>query len=242
MKKTLLAITITVILCGTFMWATVIGSNTILTVKNKGYVSVKGFAKQKIVSDLGIFKVKILAKNEDLSLAYEKLAKDREAIEEFLSKYNFRKKEIRKSAVDIMEQFKINEKGHRTPELDHVIVGQVFEVRSDNVYEISRMCSEVGELIGLGIEARAYDPDFIYKDLEALKIEMIGKATANASKRAETLAKHGKFKLGNIADVRVGVFQITPEFSTEVSGWGINDTTSINKEIKSVVEVKYFVR
>lgn len=242
MKKTLLAITITAILCGTFLWTAFIGADTMLTIKNKGYVNVKGYAKQRIVSDLGIFKVRLQAKNADLTAAYAKLALDRDAVKDFISEFNFKKNEIRLSPVEIEEKFKVNEKGYSTPELDHLIVGQVFEVRSDNVYEIAKMTAEVGDLIGQGIEARAYQPQFIYKGLEELKVEMIGKATANASTRAETLAKHGKFKLGNIADVRVGVFQITPEFSTEVASWGINDTTSINKEIKSIVEVKYFVR
>ena len=242
MKKTILALGITTLLCGTFLWAAVIGADTVLTVKNKGYVQVKGFAKQKITSDLGIFKVKILAKNADLKLAYDKLAKDREAIKEFFSDYDFSDKEIGISPVSISEKFKVNEKGYDTPELDHVIVSQSFKVQSKDVQEVQKMASKVGDLMGRSIEARAYDPEYIYTDLENLKLEMIGKSTANATERAKVLAKNGKFKLGNIADVRVGVFQITPEFSTEVSSWGINDTDHINKEIKSVVEVKYFVK
>ncbi len=57
-----------------------------------------------------------------------------------------------------------------------------------------------------------------------------------------TIAKEGKFRLGPIADVRVGIFQITPKNSTDISDYGINDTTSVEKEIKSVVEIKYFVK
>jgi len=71
---------------------------------------------------------------------------------------------------------------------------------------------------------------------------MIGKATANAKQRAGTISKHGKFRLGDVASVRVGIFQITPKHSTKISGYGIHDTSSIEKEIKSVVDVKYFVR
>jgi len=71
---------------------------------------------------------------------------------------------------------------------------------------------------------------------------MIGRATNNARERAVQIAKKGKFRLGPIASVRVGIFQITPTNSTEVSNYGINDTTSIEKEIKCVVEIKYFVK
>jgi len=71
---------------------------------------------------------------------------------------------------------------------------------------------------------------------------MIGKATDNARQRAIKIATEGKFRLGPIADVRVGIFQITPANSTEVSNYGYNDTTSIDKEIKSVVEIQYFIK
>lgn len=71
---------------------------------------------------------------------------------------------------------------------------------------------------------------------------MIGRATNNARERAIRIAREGKFKLGPIASVRVGIFQITPLHSTAVSDYGMNDTSTIDKEIKSVVEIRYFVR
>jgi len=49
-----------------------------------------------------------------------------------------------------------------------------------------------------------------YRKLEDLKIEMVGRATNNARERAKKIAKEGRFRLGSIADVRIGVFQITP--------------------------------
>jgi hypothetical protein len=39
--------------------------------------------------------------------------------------------------------------------------------------------------------------------------------------------------------VRVGVFQITPRFSTEVADYGINDTSSRDKDITAVVRVTF---
>ncbi|MBU1086883.1 MAG: SIMPL domain-containing protein, partial [Candidatus Omnitrophica bacterium] len=86
------------------------------------------------------------------------------------------------------------------------------------------------------------DPKFINTKIEDLKLEMIGMATANAKDRAQVVSKQGKFSLGPIASVRIGVFQITPLNSTEISDYGMNDTSSIEKEIKSVVEIEYFVK
>jgi hypothetical protein len=78
--------------------------------------------------------------------------------------------------------------------------------------------------------------------LDDLKVEMIAKASANARERVEAVRKNGKVRLGPIASVRIGVFQITPVNSTRVSDYGINDTSTIEKEIKSVVGIKYFVK
>lgn len=40
----------------------------------------------------------------------------------------------------------------------------------------------------------------------------------------------------------MGVFQITPLYSTEVSDYGINDTTSIDKEITAVVNCEFIIK
>lgn len=104
------------------------------------------------------------------------------------------------------------------------------------------MSERVSELLDKGVALFIKEPSYVYSNLDDLKVQMIGEATANAKERAEIIAKKGKFRLGPIASVRVGVFQITPLHSTRVSDYGINDTTSIDKEIKSVVEIQYFVR
>jgi len=40
----------------------------------------------------------------------------------------------------------------------------------------------------------------------------------------------------------MGVFQITPLYSTEVSDYGINDTSSLEKEITAVVTCTFEIK
>ena len=242
MKKSLLAILITLMLCSTLIWIAWIGSDTALSIKNKGYVSVKGFAKEEITSDLAIFRAMIRAENPVLQESYEKLADDREKAKTFLDRYGLGDEEVAFAAVEVKEKFKVTERGHDTHEFVHFKLRQRFEIESKEVENIERLAAEMGDLLGEGVNLQVGDPEYVYTGLEDLKIEMIGRATANAKERAETIAKKGKFRLGPVASVRVGVFQITPKNSTKISGYGINDTSSIDKEIKSVVEIKYFVR
>jgi len=160
----------------------------------------------------------------------------------FITKGGFDASGILSLPVKVKEKFKVNEKGYNTPVIDHFVVSQTFRVESPDVKKIEGLAAGIGDLLGQGVQVKVGRPEFIYTKLEDLKIEMIGRSTGNAKKRAEVLSKNGKFKLGKVASVRVGVFQITPVHSTEISNWGINDTTSIEKEIKCVVDVKYFVK
>ena len=216
MKTTVVAISTTLALCGTLVWIATIGADTALSIKNKGYVSVKGYAKQTITSDLGLFRAHIKTKHPELQQAYDKLDADREVTLAFLKPYKFKDKDIRFFAVEVAEKHKVTERGYPTHEFVHFKLSQEFVAQSTDVKKIEKLSADIGEILG--------------------------RATASAAERAKTIAKKGGFKLGKIANVRVGIFQITPIYSTNVSGYGINDTTSIDKEIKSVVDVKYFVR
>ncbi|MBC7529263.1 MAG: SIMPL domain-containing protein, partial [Chthonomonadaceae bacterium] len=41
---------------------------------------------------------------------------------------------------------------------------------------------------------------------------------------------------------RMGILQITPIYSTAVSGEGINDTSSLDKDITAIVTMGYAIR
>ena len=49
-------------------------------------------------------------------------------------------------------------------------------------------------------------------------------------------------RVGKIESVRMGVFQITPVDSTDVSDMGINDTSTIEKKITAVSNVTFKVK
>ena len=246
MKKAYLsfaAILIAVILGMSVIIVAKIGSDTAINIKNKGYVTVKGFAKQEIKSDLGIFEVRIISESPDLQACYSKLSDDKGKVQKFLTDeqgVDAGNIEVERAAID--EEYKINERGFATDELIKYLLYQDIKVESADVDKIEKISSDMIDIVSQGVKVSINAPKYIYTDLEDLKIEMIGKATDNARQRAITIAREGKFRLGPIANVRVGVFQITPANSTEVSNYGINDTSSIDKEIKCVVEIRYFVK
>ena len=69
----------------------------------------------------------------------------------------------------------------------------------------------------------------------------IAKATENAKLRAENMVKATGNKIGFMRSAKMGVFQITPVNSTEIADWGVNDTSSLDKKVTSVVNASFSI-
>jgi hypothetical protein len=59
--------------------------------------------------------------------------------------------------------------------------------------------------------------------------------------RAEKIASSTGRKLGPMTNARMGVLQITPKLSNQVSNYGINDLSSIDKTITAVVNASFVI-
>jgi uncharacterized protein len=74
------------------------------------------------------------------------------------------------------------------------------------------------------------------------KLDALAAATEDARRRAEILVKGLGGKLGSMRSTSLGVYQITPRDSTDVSDYGINDTSSREKDVNAVVTATFAVR
>ena len=70
---------------------------------------------------------------------------------------------------------------------------------------------------------------------------MLAKATGNAKVRAESMVKVSGNKIGFMRSAKMGVFQITPVTSTDVSDYGYNDTSSLDKKVMAVVSAAFAI-
>lgn len=81
---------------------------------------------------------------------------------------------------------------------------------------------------------------YLYTKLADLRIETLGEAMKDASERAKVMAESSGSKLGELrATLCMGVFQVTPRNSTDVSDYGYYDTSSKEKDITAVVKASY---
>jgi hypothetical protein len=93
-----------------------------------------------------------------------------------------------------------------------------------------------------GIDVSAGSPAYISTELTRAKLAALAAATADARERAEILVRGLGGKLGPMRRTQLGVYQITPRDSTEVSDYGINDTTSREKDVNAVVTATFAVK
>jgi len=120
-------------------------------------------------------------------------------------------------------------------------LNQDFRVESEDVEKIDKLSREATELINEGIEINSPTPEFLYTKLSDLKVEMTGLAAMDAKVRAEQIANSTENEIGEVRSSRMGVVQINAKNSNEISDYGINNTTSIDKTIRVVVNMSFSI-
>jgi len=204
-------------------------------------ISVTGSAQKNIKSDYVVWTASFSNRDADLAAAYKKLKEDLARVRKYLVFKGVSEKEIIVDQIVIKMVYKKNEKGGDTNDIQGYILTQSIKVKSGEVDMIAQLSRESTELLDQGMEFSSGAPEYIYTKLDELKVEMLAKATQNAKQRAENMAGAAGNKIGFMRSARMGVFQITPINSTEVSDWGVNDTTSLEKKVTAVVTVSFAI-
>lgn len=204
-------------------------------------ISVTGSATKQITSDYVIWSGNFSRREKDLKTAYKTLKEDLDKVKQYLAAKGIDPKEVIVSQVSTTTIYKKNDKGNDTNEIQWYCLNQSVEIRSKDVAKVTAVSRESTELIEQGVEFFSGSPEYFYTKLDELKLEMLAKASENAKQRAENMVKAAGNKIGFMRSAKMGVFQITPVTSTDVSDWGMNDTTSLDKKVMSVVTASFSI-
>ena len=224
-----------------FAWSAYMISTAMVRMKQSDVIYVKGTAETTVKSDWADWGGSLTVRSADLKTGYEALEKHREAVRQFLNK-SLKPEEFAFSAVEIKEERKKNAEGNETNAIENYVLTQEFSAASADVLLVEKLSRTVTDLIKEGIEVSSQKPRYIYKGIDKLKLDLLGKATSNAYDRARLLAGKGGGEVGSLASASQGVFQITPVNSTDVSGGGIYDTSTIEKSVRAVVTLEFRVK
>ena len=119
---------------------------------------------------------------------------------------------------------------------------QRIEVRSNDIEKIEKLALDNKALAKQDIYLQYSDLEYFVSNLADIKAEMLALATADAKTRALEIAKSSGNKVCGLLSARSGVFQIRKPLSTDVSDYGIYNTSSKEKEIAVTVTATFKIK
>ena len=208
-------------------------------------IDVTGSAKRRIVSDLIEWQASIATEDKDRTVAYKTLHDHVERTIGYLKKQGITDAELRVSSVTTEQlteteyQGKGEERIERKKNLGFRTT-QSIDVSSKDVAKVERVSREVTQLMESGMPITSEAPRYYYTQLGVLKIEMLAEAAKDCHTRAERILQStGGATLGKLKRADMGVININPANSTDVSNEGNNDTSSLDKDILTIVHCSF---
>ena len=202
-------------------------------------ISVTGSARKPITSDLVRWSLTVHREAPTAAAAARRLRGQVAAVRTFLVRQGIPSNEISPEVVTSDEL--VTPLGKQRRKISFR-VSQGLDVSTRKLDVLERAATQVGGLIAQGIDVSAGSPAYISTELTNAKLDALAAATEDARKRAEILVHGLGGKLGPMRRTQLGVYQITPRDSTEVSDYGINDTTSREKDVNAVVTATFAVK
>jgi hypothetical protein len=201
-------------------------------------ITVTGSAKKRIVSDYIVWDVSVTSQQATPQGASGELAGWTKQIRGFLVGSGAQPQEVTLQPIST-ETVTANGGSGR-------VIGyrltRSFRVRSSRVEAIASVVEKSAALLAQGIPLAAQPPQYIYTKLASLRPGLLADATKDALNRARVLVGSTGGRLGHLRNVNVGVFQVTSPNSTDVSDYGVYDTSTLEKDVTAVVNVTFALR
>ncbi|MBU6228947.1 MAG: SIMPL domain-containing protein [Cyanobacteria bacterium REEB459] len=203
---------------------------------------VTGSAKRAIRSDYIIWQFSVSSQRPTAQAAYQDLQSQSERVQAYLKGQKVPEQVLNIGAITTESIPAVDANGRETGQTLAYRLSQKFEIRSEDIDRYTRLSQQASELINQGINLVAQPPQYLYTKLSQVRVEMMAEATEDAKARASAIAKSSGDRVGSVRSAQAGVFQITPRNSTDVSDYGIYDTTSIDKDITAVLSITFSMR
>ncbi len=200
-------------------------------------VTVTGSAKQRIVSDYAIWDISVTSQDISAAKAATQLDSWTASVRSFLLSHGIKPGEL--TAQPVSTQTVAPPSSGYTNKIGGYQLTRSFEVRSPRVQAVAAVADASSDLLKQGIALSAQPLQYVYTSLAKIRPALLAAATKDAQERAKVLVEATGAKLGKLRGVDVGVFQVTSPNSTQVSDYGVYDTTTLQKDVTAVVNVTF---
>ena len=197
----------------------------------------------KTATTIGIDEtLRVVAASNDLAAAQASVARSIARIRAFLVRNGIDTTQAELQEIQVTDAYaNAYRPAGETP--TRFIVRQTLMVRSPKPEVVLAASQRVGELVaaGLVLSSQEYGPSgptYLFTRLNDIKPAMIAAATANARAAAEQFAKDSRTTVAGIRQANQGVFVILPRDQAS----GITEESQLNKIVRVVTTVEYFLR
>jgi len=220
------------LIVATSMW----GRDYIGAKKLDNVFTVNGQAKIAVVSDsarwVSSFSRTVTA--DKIKDGYVQLKGDENVVSQFLLKKGAAKDDFEISPVYMNEVWRNNDNAPK----EYNLVQNVVVLFSD-VNKAKELAKQSDQIASQGVIFSAGSVEYYYSKLAEAKIELLPLAIADAKARVEAIAKSAGKSVDNIQSVTMGVVQVMPAGSVDVSDYGSYDTSAINKDVMVTVKAVF---
>ncbi len=207
--------------------------------KREQTMCVKGSTRKRIRADRGVWHIDVRGENKELPAAFATLDEGTKRVQKFLTEQGFKPDEVGLGPIQTATHYVRDSKGVETREVSDYTLTRDIGVFTPDVDRVNRSVGGVTQLIQDGVLVISGVPEYYYTDLPKLRLELLGLASKDARTRADEIAKNVSGRVAEVRSAYMGVLQITQPFSTETSGEGMYDTTTIDKDVQAVVTVTF---
>lgn len=228
-----------VVLASGLVVAALIGSMAVERLRRAGdEITVTGSSRKPITSDLAMWRGSVSVQRATLPEASDELARITARVKAFVVQQGFADSLV---AISSISSNAVRERigGEETNRIIGYRLYQSISVTSPDIPRVTALSREAGSLLAEGVPLSPEAPQYLFTRLGEMRIQMLGDATEDARTRAQQIAERTGGKIGRIRSVRQGVFQITPRNSTEISDYGMNDVSAVDKDITAVMRVTF---
>lgn len=205
-------------------------------------ITVTGSAKRSVVSYLVLWSGSFSVGAVTLLDAQHTLKESQAKVAAFMLAHGLTNETYTSIRIEELKESTKGEDGFRSYRTSGYKLTQSVEVKSTDIPAVLAMDSETPALVERGVLFAAGQPQFIYTRAGEAKVEMLAEATQDARARAEQIASKGGAQVAQLRSARMGVFQITAEYSNDTSWGGVYDTSSLNKTITAVVNATFSIK
>jgi hypothetical protein len=122
------------------------------------------------------------------------------------------------------------------------VLRQRMEVSGSDINKITELAKNVQPLVNQGVFFTTDAVEYYYSKLPDLRVELLGEAVKDAQVRAREIAKNSSRGVGTLKSADMGVVQVLPVNSVNISDYGNYDTSSIQKEVMVTVKTAFTLR